>query len=44
MLPGIVSLWQPVSGPAAGIPFIVFAGNVGDDHALADVVGTLRMA
>ena len=44
MLPGIVSLWQPVSGPAAGIPYIVFPGNVGDDHALADVVGTLRMA
>jgi uncharacterized protein YgbK (DUF1537 family) len=44
MLPGIVSLWQPVSGPAAGIPFIVFPGNVGDDHALADVVGTLRTA
>lgn len=44
MLPGIVSLWQPVSGPAAGIPFIVFPGNVGDDHALADVVGALRMA
>lgn len=44
MLPGIVSLWQPVSGPAAGIPFIVFAGNVGDDHALAHVVGTLRTA
>lgn len=44
MLPGIVSLWQPVSGPAAGIPYIVFPGNVGDDHALAEVVGTLRMA
>jgi uncharacterized protein YgbK (DUF1537 family) len=44
MLPGIVSLWQPVAGPAAGIPFIVFPGNVGDDHALAAVVGTLRTA
>ncbi|MCK0173922.1 four-carbon acid sugar kinase family protein [Mycolicibacterium sp. F2034L] len=44
MLPGIVSLWQPVSGPAAAIPYIVFAGNVGDDHALADVVDTLRRA
>ncbi len=42
MLPGIVSLWEPVSGPAQGIPYIVFAGNVGDDHALADVVTTLR--
>ena len=42
MLPGIVSLWEPVSGPAQGIPYIVFAGNVGDDDALADVVETLR--
>lgn len=42
MLPGIVSLWEPVAGPAQGIPYIVFAGNVGDDHGLADVVSTLR--
>lgn len=42
MLPGIVSLWEPVAGPAQGIPYIVFAGNVGDDHALANVVSTLR--
>jgi uncharacterized protein YgbK (DUF1537 family) len=42
MLPGIVSMWEPVSGPAQGIPYIVFAGNVGDDEALADVVTTLR--
>ncbi len=42
MLPGIVSLWEPVAGPARGIPYIVFAGNVGDDQALADVVATLR--
>ncbi|MFP7761020.1 four-carbon acid sugar kinase family protein [Marisediminicola sp. LYQ85] len=41
MLPGIVSLWQPVDGPAAGIPYIVFAGNVGDDDSLARVVETL---
>ena len=42
MLPGIVSLWEPVDGPARGIPYVVFAGNVGDDDALADVVTTLR--
>ncbi|RJT97396.1 hypothetical protein D6T65_13655 [Arthrobacter frigidicola] len=41
MLPGIVSLWEPVDGPARGIPFVVFAGNVGDDESLADVVQTL---
>ena len=42
MLPGIVSLWEPVTGLAKGIPYIVFAGNVGDDDALAAVVDTLR--
>lgn len=41
MLPGIVSLWEPVDGPAAGIPYVVFAGNVGDDDSLAAVVRTL---
>ena len=42
MLPGIISLWEPVTGPAQGIPYIVFAGNVGDDDALAAVIDTLR--
>ena len=42
MLPGIVSMWEPVAGPAQGIPYIVFAGNVGDDQALAAVAETLR--
>lgn len=41
MLPGIVSLWQPVGGAADGIPYVVFAGNVGDDESLATVVHTL---
>ncbi|MET3143837.1 UNVERIFIED_ORG: uncharacterized protein YgbK (DUF1537 family) [Arthrobacter sp. UYEF10] len=41
MLPGIVSLWEPVDGPATGIPYIVFAGNVGDDQSLADVTRKL---
>jgi uncharacterized protein YgbK (DUF1537 family) len=41
MLPGIVSLWQPEVGPAVGIPYIVFAGNVGDTDSLAKVVATL---
>jgi uncharacterized protein YgbK (DUF1537 family) len=41
MLPGIVSLWEPVDGPAQGIPYIVFAGNVGGAESLADVVDTL---
>lgn len=41
MLPGIVSLWEPVDGPAEGIPYVVFAGNVGDDDSLAQVTKTL---
>lgn len=41
MLPGIVSLWESVDGPAKGIPYVVFAGNVGDDQSLADVTRKL---
>ncbi|MET7486805.1 four-carbon acid sugar kinase family protein [Streptomyces sp. NPDC005538] len=44
LLPGIVSLWEPVDGPAAGIPYIVFAGNVGGADALADALHLLRSA
>ncbi|MHC1560802.1 four-carbon acid sugar kinase family protein [Actinomycetospora sp. C-140] len=40
LLPGIVSLWAPTTGP----PLVVFAGNVGDDDALADVVDRLEAA
>lgn len=40
MLPGIVSLWEPQDGPAQAIPFVVFAGNVGDDQSLLEVVRT----
>ena len=41
MLPGLVSLWQPEGGPARGIPYIVFAGNVGATDSLARVVDEL---
>ncbi|AOT03154.1 four-carbon acid sugar kinase family protein [Arthrobacter sp. U41] len=41
MLPGIVSLWEPVDGPAKGIPYVVFAGNVGDDQSLVQVTRKL---
>jgi uncharacterized protein YgbK (DUF1537 family) len=44
LLPGIVSLWEPVEGPAAGLPYVVFAGNVGNDEALATVVTRLVTA
>lgn len=40
LLPGIVSLWAPTSGP----PLVVFPGNVGDEDALADVVDRLEEA
>ena len=42
MLPGTVSLWRPADGPAAGIPYVVFPGNVGDETALSRVVRALR--
>lgn len=42
LLPGIVSLWEPASGPAKGLPYVVFAGNVGDEDSLADVVDRLE--
>jgi len=44
LLPGIVSLWEPLSGPADGIPYVVFAGNVGGEQSLADVVAALNRA
>lgn len=44
LLPGIVSLWRAEAGPAAGLPFIVFAGNVGTDGSLAEVVERLELA
>lgn len=44
MLPGIVSLWSGQDGPAAGIPYVVFAGNVGTADSLAAVVDKLTQA
>lgn len=41
MLPGIISLWVAEDGPARGIPYIVFAGNVGDASSLVQVVHKL---
>lgn len=38
LFPGLVSVWLPVGGPADGVPYIVFAGNVGDDRSLAEAV------
>ena len=44
MLPGIVSVWRPVDGLAPGLPYVVFAGNVGGEDGLAAVVGRLESA
>ena len=44
LLPGIVSLWEPLDGPSRGVPYVVFAGNVGDDDALAAAVTSLTQA
>lgn len=44
MLPGIVSLWSGEDGPAAGIPYVVFAGNVGQAESLDAVVTKLTNA
>ncbi len=40
LFPGMVSVFRPIeAAPAAvGTPYVVFAGNVGDDDTLADVV------
>ncbi len=43
MLPGIVSMWSGQDGRAEGVPYIVFAGNVGDESSLATVVDTLSL-
>lgn len=46
LLPGQVSVLEPVSAPPGvlGMPYIVFAGNVGGDEALADVIAALHGA
>ena len=44
LFPGLVSVLSPVEAlPAAvGVPYVVFAGNVGDENALAAAVAALR--
>jgi len=47
LFPGIVSVWraEPAYGSdesLTGLPYVVFAGNVGDDTTLRDAVRTLR--
>ena len=40
LLPGLVSVFQPVEAlpEVVGVPYVVFAGNVGDENTLAYVI------
>ena len=44
LMPGQVSVFEPVEAPpeVMGMPYVVFAGNVGDQDTLAYVIGVLR--
>jgi uncharacterized protein YgbK (DUF1537 family) len=44
LLPGLVSVFQPVEAAPeiVGTPYVVFAGNVGDEQTLAYVIDLLR--
>lgn len=46
LFPGIVSVWRAEtvdpSDPLTGLPYVVFAGNVGDETTLRDAVLRLR--
>jgi uncharacterized protein YgbK (DUF1537 family) len=44
LFPGVISLLRPLDAApgAIGVPYVVFAGNVGEDGTLADVVAILK--
>jgi uncharacterized protein YgbK (DUF1537 family) len=44
LLPGLVSVLQPVEAlpQVVGTPYVVFAGNVGDETTLAYVIDLFR--
>ena len=44
LLPGMVSVLRPVDADeaAVGMPYVVFAGNVGDENTLSHVVAVLK--
>ena len=44
LFPGMISVFHPIdaAAEALGMPFVVFAGNVGDDAALAQAVAILN--
>jgi uncharacterized protein YgbK (DUF1537 family) len=44
LFPGLISVFLPIDAApgAVGVPYVVFAGNVGDDRTLAQVVAILN--
>jgi uncharacterized protein YgbK (DUF1537 family) len=42
LFPGLVSVFRPVEAApeAVGVPYVVFAGNVGDENTLAEVIAS----
>ena len=43
MLPGIISVWiLPEDSAFPGLPYVIFAGNVGEEYSLARIVEILR--
>jgi uncharacterized protein YgbK (DUF1537 family) len=45
LFPGIVSVWLNEGAAGSqlhGLPYVVFAGNVGDDETLTEAVGIMR--
>ena len=44
LFPGLISVFHPIDAApgAVGMPYVVFAGNVGDDGTLAQVVAILN--
>ena len=44
LFPGTISVFRPLDAApeAVGMPYVVFAGNVGDDGTLAQVVAIVR--
>ncbi len=44
LLPGMVSVFRPLEAApgAVGTPYVVFAGNVGDEETLADIIERFR--
>lgn len=42
LFPGKVSVWRLEDGPRAGLPYVVFPGNVGDVAALGDTLERLQ--